>query len=229
MTPPTTKPLRLPPGRNATENRMTREQLQGHTTSTAWLAAVPWAELDEARDDHGRLVGQLADRLADHHRIGREFADEDRQHQAALIDAARAGTPTPADGRTPEAERQAQQADAADQLWATAIALGETAARAIGTVREHEDLWLGRLRAEAQEAAEREQEALRILRDARADRVRLGLRARWVMETADDAGQGRQPWPDDARPVPTTADPAHLPLERHWTDARPWNATAVVA
>jgi hypothetical protein len=217
-TPSTTPsgPVKLPRGRNVIENRIAA-RLGGHTTTPAWLDGAPFPELDELADDHRRLVAQLAANVDAVRDLSAEHAREDAEHRDALIAAARSGEAAPADPRTSAGDRDAARDAALDQAWATAQALAEVADAVIETARQHEDTWLDAINADAQDALAQEAEALRKLAQARAQRVRCGWRARWVIDTADDASAlARAPFPTDDQHVPSGANPDALPLRRPW-------------
>jgi hypothetical protein len=179
------------------------------------------------RGEHGRLLEQLASVKAAEAELTAEYDAEDREFEQATLAAARECTEAPEDTRTPAAEREAALAPHGTRRNAALVALAELVDRAVAAFREHEDEWLAELRGPARKAARlKEQEARRLLIEARNEHYRVFLWGRWVQTRAnDDQGGQQQPPPVHAVAPPNWSEANHRDmLERHWSRLRPWNA-----
>src|SRR4051812_43621569 len=104
-----TGPLKFPQAPDSATGRAINERLRGHTTASGWLPAGVFDRLDELRDEHLRLRGQVAADLEALNELTAKFRREDAEHQEALRHAYRDGGGTPEDRRTPVDEREAQR------------------------------------------------------------------------------------------------------------------------
>jgi hypothetical protein len=191
-------PLKLPPPADADAHTAVR-QLRGHTTAPGWLPAGLSPELDELRDEMARVRGRAQTDLDELEALRRKYRTEDRDHEAALKQAARAGS-TAEDRRTPEGARLAAVDPIDERLWATVEVMGEVADKVVATLREQEPDLLADLRVQLRTAEDKKREAERLLREAKTDEWRVHRLGQWVLNSSEDGPFGRQPAPTPEPP-----------------------------
>jgi hypothetical protein len=219
-----TSPLKFPAPPDAATARAIRERLRGHTTATDWLLAGVFDWLDDLRDEHLRLRGQVAEDLEALNQLTAKFRREDAEHQEALRQAYRDGGATPEDRRMPTDEREAQHAARLERVFAGAHVLADHADHVIETIREREDETLAELESRLEPALAKRREAARLLAEADAQAYQLHMQGRWVQNTADDGAFGRQVAPANAAmPARLHKDVLKHSFKRHFSKLRPWN------
>jgi hypothetical protein len=202
------------------------ERLGGHTTSEQWLPAGLWDELDRVRDRHVTVRSRVLAELRTLRGLESKFAKEDRDYDARLRDAHRTGDPgTVKDKRTAVEKRTAQRDAVERRLWAGVTVLAEVADEAIALIREHEDEWLGDLRARLEGAQEKRREAERLVAAAKREEWLVARLGKWVMTAADDGPMGRQPTPPADVDPPANLSPHVVRAALSW----PWHEPRVVA
>jgi hypothetical protein len=208
--------LPAPPSRDAAR---AARSLRGHSTSARWLPEGVHPELDAIRAEHLRVRGQVVAELTALGALSERFAAEDREHDLALRQAQRQGTPdVMEDRRTSGDQRQAELEAIEERLWAGVVVLSEIVEQAIEWVREHEADLLAERRAELVSLVDDEREAREALGQARIKMWQLARFGPYLINLADDGAFGRQPVPAPAPPpAQFDAQRAHRMLERHWS------------
>lgn len=225
------KPIRW--GRLAGDPRLDRKAIRVIGQTLMYGAGRPdfiplgfAPELDDARVENLRLLGRVSDEVDRLDALAVEWQAEDAEHEAALRDAHREGSPVPGDGRTSRSDREAAEREVVDSIGAAIIVLGEFIAETTATIREHEDEWCAALDARlAGEVAAKEAEARRMLDEARAARRNIDRTAKWIIAAAD-GGASAQPAPTPGE-VPSSGWNGRVAVGRHWSKLKPWNAAHV--
>lgn len=121
---------------------------------------TPWAELDELRRTHVRLLAERASAGQALFDLQVRFEREDAGRREALATGLREGTSPELPPRTPEEERASALREALELAEASWEALGDFLAEAVETVVARMGAWESDL-AEIDVEAEREREELR--------------------------------------------------------------------
>jgi hypothetical protein len=191
------------------------------------LPGVPGARevLEQCRVEHRAVLEQLAAARAPLDELDERYDAEDDAFERATIAAARALSPLPEDERTPEAARQEARAAHEVRHQAARKVLAEFVDRTVAVFRAYEDEWLSRLRGAALEGARaKEQEAQRLLDEARNETYRVYLWGSWLQKRNNDGVLSQQNLPPVNAVAPLRWTPQPLALKRAWHMLMPWNA-----
>lgn len=201
------------------------QRLGGHVVASGWLPEELHPELDKARAEHVRRLGQSVEAADQVNGLQERWDTEDAAHGDALRDAAREGAKPPADKRTTDTDREGAEKSAAENLWATLMVLVEAVDAAVEVLRSHEVEMLADLQGRAGEAEEDRREAERLVESARRHEWCQHRLAQWILTSADDAGGfGQQPAPTGEEPPPAAFRELNpRAFERAWHQGREWN------
>lgn len=150
-----------------------------------WLPqGTGWAGMDQLRDEHVRLLRARADAGREAAEIRRRHEEEDEQRQKALTAAFAAGRTVEPVEMTPREERRDELAPAEARVQASARALDDFLGSAVETIKEHEPEWLALLNEQDEKVRAVEEEAQRMVEQARANAARVPQMKAWLTRTA---------------------------------------------
>ncbi|HET7571779.1 MAG TPA: hypothetical protein VFJ77_03820 [Gaiellaceae bacterium] len=163
-----------------------------------------WPELDALREQHIRLLDQVAAAGHAAAEVQRQHEAEDKQRKDALTKSYRSGSgPVELPDPTPPEQRQSELAAATEQVEAALDALEEFIGQALATMRAHRDEWFDALDDQVAVGEQKRAEARRLVAEADAAAGEVHRMRLWV----DRHTGGR------LGPIPY-AELAPLPAER---------------
>jgi hypothetical protein len=119
-----------------------RQLLAAPATGRAdWLPEGEWAELDELRAEHRRILAARAEAVAEGAELRERFEAEDRARDAALMKRYASDTEVEVPEVTPADEREAAFAPLRARLDALKETLGEFLVRAEKTIAGNYETW----------------------------------------------------------------------------------------
>ena len=169
--------------------------------SNDWLPEGLWPELDELRTRHHELLEQWQAAISAVADLHQRFEDEDEGRVQAYVDGKQPKV-------TGEPERVGMLAEAKAKLEAARRQLEAFLAEAVETIQKHEDEWQAELDARGAAAAEKRQEAARLLAEADQAVGEVTRTRRWLQRSTYPSGSRHIS--HDALSVPLPPPPPDL-------------------